>query len=103
MADKKSTRETLEDELGATEPGVEEVLAKDEDSLSDLEESGEETSLARPEGTQWYVVHSYSGYENKVQKNLLHRTESMAMQDKIFQVVVPTEEEVELNGSVFGS
>lgn len=96
MADKKSTRETLEDELGATEPGAEEVLAKDEDSLSDLEESGAETSLARPEGTQWYVVHSYSGYENKVQKNLLHRTESMAMQDKIFQVVVPTEEEVEL-------
>ena len=96
MADKKSTQETLEDELGTTEPGVEGVLAKGEDSLSDLEESGEETSLARPEGTQWYVVHSYSGYENKVQKNLLYRTESMAMQDKIFQVVVPTEEEVEL-------
>lgn len=51
---------------------------------------------ARPEGTEWFVIHSYSGYENKVQKNLLHRIESMEMQDKIFQVVVPTEEEVEL-------
>lgn len=50
----------------------------------------------RPEGTEWFVIHSYSGYENKVQKNLLHRIESMEMQDKIFQVVVPTEEEVEL-------
>ena len=50
----------------------------------------------RPPGTEWYVIHSYSGYENKVQKNLLHRIESMNMQDKIFQVVVPTEEEVEL-------
>ena len=44
----------------------------------------------------WYVVHSYSGYENKVKKNLEHRIESMGMHDLIFQVVVPTEEEVEL-------
>lgn len=50
----------------------------------------------RPEGTAWYVVHSYSGYENKVKKNLEHRIESMGMQDQVFQVVVPTEEEVEL-------
>lgn len=45
---------------------------------------------------RWYVVHTYSGYENKVKANLEHRIESMAMKDKIFQVVVPTEEEVEL-------
>ncbi|MGQ9502163.1 MAG: transcription termination/antitermination protein NusG [Anaerolineae bacterium] len=50
----------------------------------------------RPEGTAWYVVHSYSGYENKVKKNLEHRIESMGMQNQIFQVIVPTEEEVEL-------
>ncbi len=49
-----------------------------------------------PPETAWYVIHSYSGYENKVKKNLEHRIESMAMQDKIFQVVVPTEEEIEL-------
>jgi transcriptional antiterminator NusG len=45
---------------------------------------------------RWYVVHTYSGYENKVKANLEHRIESMDMKDKIFQVVVPTEEEVEL-------
>ena len=45
---------------------------------------------------RWYVIHSYSGYENRVKKNLEQRIESMGMQDKIFQVVVPTEEEVEL-------
>ncbi|PWH13837.1 MAG: transcription termination/antitermination protein NusG [Ardenticatenia bacterium] len=50
----------------------------------------------RPEGTAWYVVHSYAGYENKVKKNLEHRIESMGMQNQIFQVIVPTEEEVEL-------
>ncbi|MGD8625387.1 MAG: transcription termination/antitermination protein NusG [Anaerolineae bacterium] len=48
------------------------------------------------EGRNWYVVHSYSGYENKVKKNLEHRIESLEMQDKIFDVVVPTEEEIEL-------
>jgi transcriptional antiterminator NusG len=45
---------------------------------------------------QWYVVHSYSGYENKVKKNLEHRTESMGLHNRIFQVIVPTEEQVEL-------
>jgi len=43
----------------------------------------------------WYVVHTYSGYENKVKTNLERRVESMGMEDKIFRVLVPTEEEVE--------
>lgn len=45
---------------------------------------------------RWYVIHTYSGYENKVKTNLEHRIESMSMKDRIFQIVVPTEEEVEL-------
>ncbi|UZH05237.1 transcription termination/antitermination protein NusG [Heyndrickxia coagulans] len=44
----------------------------------------------------WYVVHTYSGYENKVKTNLEKRVESMGMQDKIFRVVVPEEEELEM-------
>ncbi|KMY52158.1 transcription termination/antitermination protein NusG [Peribacillus loiseleuriae] len=44
----------------------------------------------------WYVVHTYSGYENKVKANLEKRVETMAMQDKIFRVVVPEEEETEI-------
>lgn len=44
----------------------------------------------------WYVVHCYSGYENKVKHNLEQRIETMRMQDKIFQVVIPTEEEIEV-------
>lgn len=43
----------------------------------------------------WYVVHTYSGYENKVKTNLEKRVHSMEMQDKIFRVLVPMEEEVE--------
>ena len=45
---------------------------------------------------RWYVVHTYSGYENKVRQNLLHRVETMDVADKIFEVVVPTQEEVEI-------
>ncbi|KAA9018697.1 transcription termination/antitermination protein NusG [Niallia endozanthoxylica] len=44
----------------------------------------------------WYVVHTYSGYENKVKANLEKRVESMAMQDKIFRVIVPEEEETDV-------
>ncbi|WHY86444.1 transcription termination/antitermination protein NusG [Neobacillus novalis] len=43
----------------------------------------------------WYVVHTYSGYENKVKANLEKRVESMGMSDKIFRVVVPEEEETD--------
>jgi transcriptional antiterminator NusG len=44
----------------------------------------------------WYVVHTYSGYENKVKANLEKRVESMGMADKIFRVVVPEEEETDI-------
>jgi transcriptional antiterminator NusG len=67
------------------------------------EEDGEtELGAAVPEGAEteggrnWYVIHSYSGYEKKVKKNLEHRIESLGMQHKIFEVVVPTEDEIEL-------
>jgi transcriptional antiterminator NusG len=42
----------------------------------------------------WYVIHTYSGYENKVKANLEKRVESMGMDDKIFRVLVPMEEEI---------
>lgn len=44
----------------------------------------------------WYVIHTYSGYENKVKLNLEKRIESMGMEDKIFRVIVPEEEETEI-------
>ena len=43
----------------------------------------------------WYVVHTYSGYENKVKANLEARVETMGMQDQIFRVIVPEEEETD--------
>ncbi|MBT9163397.1 MAG: Transcription termination/antitermination protein NusG [Chloroflexi bacterium] len=49
-------------------------------------------------GKNWYVVHTYSGYEQRTKTNLEHRIESMDVQDKISRVVVPTEDEVEIKG-----
>lgn len=50
------------------------------------------------EGAEWYVIHTYSGYENKVKTHLEARIISMAMKDRIFRVVVPMEDEVEIKG-----
>jgi transcription termination/antitermination protein NusG len=64
-------------------------------SQAQADETTEENAT---EMHEWYVIHSYSGYENKVKKNLESRIESMGMSDRIFSVVVPTEEQVELRG-----
>ncbi len=45
---------------------------------------------------RWYVLHTYSGYEDNVKRNLEQRIESMDMQDKIFQVLVPTENKIKI-------
>lgn len=52
---------------------------------------------ASEEEGQWYVVHTYSGHEAKVKKNLESRIETMDMSEKIFEVIVPTEEEIEIH------
>lgn len=55
-----------------------------------------EEEVVPQEDRAWYVVHCYSGYENKVKHNLEQRIETMRMQSQIFQVVVPTEDEMEV-------
>lgn len=47
---------------------------------------------------KWYVIHTYAGYENRVMANLQKRVESMGMQDKIFQILVPMEKEITSKG-----
>ncbi len=75
-----------------------EELVEEKELIEEPEGANEPESEEKPEsdGRAWYVIHSYSGYENKVRTNLEQRIESMGMQDKIFQVVVPTEEEIEV-------
>jgi len=96
-AEESDDAESSDSDEKGTEDSVETGDAESDDADEDeTEDSEAEEEVPRPDDTEWYVVHSYSGYENKVEKNLMHRIESMGMQDKIFQVVVPTEEEVEL-------
>lgn len=45
---------------------------------------------------KWYAIHTYSGYEERVKKNLDQRVKSLGAEDEIYQVVIPTEEEVEI-------
>ncbi len=79
------------------------------DDLSESKDLTEETNLASEEAQeaqtggyraddnrQWYVIHCYSGYENKVRKNLEQRIETMGMKNKIFEVIIPTQEEIEV-------
>lgn len=47
----------------------------------------------------WYAVHTYAGYENAVQRNLRQRIDSLGMQEKIFNVVVPTEKKIKIKGN----
>jgi len=55
----------------------------------------DQQAVAR-DGRAWFVIHTYSGYENKVRTNLERRVASMAMGEKIFRVLVPTEDEIEV-------
>lgn len=48
------------------------------------------------QGRRWYVLHTYSGYEENVMQNLKQRTESMDMEDKIFNVLIPTEKKIRI-------
>ncbi len=58
--------------------------------------AGKAAAGAQDDARQWFVIHCYSGYENKVRKNLEQRIETMNMKDKIFDVVIPTQEEIEV-------
>jgi transcriptional antiterminator NusG len=49
-------------------------------------------------GRQWYAIHTYSGYEERVAANLKQRIKSMNMEDKIFNVLVPTEKRIKIKG-----
>jgi len=81
--------EAAGDEAAAEEPVAEEPAAEEAEADPSLEIR---EALRRAPG-DWYVVHSYAGYENRVKTNLETRTSSLNMEDYIFQIEVPTREE----------
>ena len=56
------------------------------------------TDIDSDSEARWYIIHAYSGQENRVKNNLEQRIKTMDMQDKIFRVVVPTENQIEIKG-----
>ena len=114
-----SSPEAVEEEIPAEEPTVEDEIPSEveeeglpepvevdypEDSLQEeipvdpyAAVTLSEQPIKEPEdGRAWYVVHCYSGNEDKVRHNIMQRIESMTMDDLIFDVVVPTEDEVNI-------
>jgi len=86
------------------------ATSETEDSTSDAADSSDNDSSEEPEDDpmaefrralrtapgDWYVVHSYAGYENRVRSNLENRIQSLGMEDYIFQIEVPQEEVTEI-------
>jgi transcriptional antiterminator NusG len=85
-----------DEQLAEDEEVVEPVIATPKVDIKDADEVEEELVNEPEDDRHWYVVHCYSGYENKVRHNLEQRIETMGMKNKIFDVVVPTEEEIEV-------
>jgi len=63
-----------------------------------MEEENNTPATPVPATRQWYAIHTYSGYENAVVRNLRQRIESLGMEDKIFDVVVPKEKKIKMKG-----
>jgi transcriptional antiterminator NusG len=94
-ADLPEDSEAVEVEAEVQDEAEDESVAEaDEDT--ETVAAAEEPEQVPDDDRNWYVVHCYSGYENKVRHNLEQRIETMGMKNKIFDVVVPTEEEIEV-------
>jgi transcriptional antiterminator NusG len=90
------------DEQNQKEQGLEEPILEQTAQDPEVQEAQEAVVADSDENQDeddnrgWYVVHCYSGYEKKVRHNLEQRIETMGMKEKIFDVFVPTEEEIEV-------
>ncbi|MDH2427084.1 transcription termination/antitermination protein NusG [Sphaerisporangium sp. TRM90804] len=83
------------------EPGAEAPAAlvdEDGDVLPDVDPVEEFKRTMRGMPGEWYVIHSYAGYENRVKSNIETRTQSLNMEDYLFQVEVPTHTVTEIKG-----
>ncbi|MGD0081608.1 MAG: transcription termination/antitermination protein NusG [Acidimicrobiales bacterium] len=82
----------------AAEPAAEEVaeLFAGADGGDEEEEPRERPPSPYDRPGRWYVVHTYAGYENKVKSNLESRISSMNMEERIYEVVIPMEEVIEV-------
>jgi len=88
--------EMVADEATAEAAGAEAPDEPADDIDAEVDEVAELRTLLRGQIGDWYVVHSYAGYENRVKANLEQRAQSLNMEDYIFQVEVPMEQVTEI-------
>ncbi|MFI7481664.1 transcription termination/antitermination protein NusG [Kocuria sp. M1R5S2] len=86
----------VEDPAVEEAPAVEDPAVEEAPAVDPVEEF--KSQLRRQEG-DWYVIHTYAGYENRVKTNLETRIQSLNMEDDIFQIEVPMEEVVEIKNA----
>ncbi|MCP3424764.1 transcription termination/antitermination protein NusG [Rothia sp. AR01] len=117
MGDDAGFEDTVEETLEEVQASAEASDEESEDSDEDAEDSDEasegtpaepeeevdplqefRSKLRRQEG-DWYVIHTYAGYENRVKTNLQTRAQSMNMEDDLFEIQVPMEEVVEIKNA----
>ncbi len=100
MVKENKTKEAL-----ITEEKIEDIESESKDAIESTEdEAVEETvvpkknllTLKQSGERNWYVIHTYAGYEEQVADSLKQRIESLSMQDKIFDVIVPKEKQIEI-------
>ncbi|MFJ3536250.1 transcription termination/antitermination protein NusG [Streptomyces sp. NPDC090109] len=107
-ADEAVAEETVEDELAADEADEDESAVEDADEAAETEEEAEEAAPVDPVAAlreelrtlpgEWYVIHTYAGYEKRVKANLEQRAVSLNVEDFIYQAEVPEEEIVQIKG-----
>ncbi|HET7870353.1 MAG TPA: transcription termination/antitermination protein NusG [Actinomycetota bacterium] len=99
-ADVAAAETPAEREVLAEAEAIAQTAARSPAEVPSQEEQVVETTVKDPfKGPgEWYVVHTYAGYENKVKANLQSRIHTMQMEDKIFDVVIPMEDVMEIKG-----
>jgi transcriptional antiterminator NusG len=97
-ADEAGADASAQDAAGDADAAGEADAAGDDEEEEDVNPVAEFKAELRTLPGDWYVVHSYAGYENRVRTNLESRTQSLNMEDYIFQIEVPTHEVIEVKG-----
>ena len=90
------------DETQHTPSEIDEVALPEEAGMADIapgviKEIHDDTK-PDPDDARWYAIHTYAGYENAVERNLKQRIDSLGMEAKIFEVIVPTEKKIRIKG-----
>jgi transcriptional antiterminator NusG len=79
-------------------PNAPEIEAKEEEGKTEEAEAEPIKPHSPSDDAKWYIVHTYSGHENKVAKSLKQRIESMGFENRIFDIIVPTRETFKVSG-----